>query len=463
MTSSPGGPPLAQRLSLRGLFRNSSRLAGGHVVQALCGVGQGLVLARALGPADLGRWGLVVAIGGTVGGFLSSATSIVLTRHLVHHRARDDRDGLALLLASTLALELLLGLLTALALVGMGTIGPYEGVPGEVYAVYGLTVLVMFPRKVWAAVCQDLRQFSALALVHSASGAVRLLLLLAGWGWGGLDLLRVAWLFVASQLLTSLWEGRMIGQAARTYGLSLRELPYGAVWRRRHELGPMWRFTGEMYVSTSAAAIFAQVDTLILGALRSATEVGYYRLGKSLFLGLTSVGTSVARVAYRDFNDLVAGRRHDELLRAARHLARTVLPLTLLGTLLVAAAAPWLLIKLYGLAYQPAVAPFVLQLFGAAACVGLSWAGYLLLALGEQRRYLAVQLIAGTSVVPLMFLGAWQAGASGMAVASSVLWIGHSVALLVAAVRRLRALAAGAPDEADEALGALDAELPVEP
>ncbi|NWG75298.1 MAG: oligosaccharide flippase family protein [Rubrivivax sp.] len=302
-------------------------------------------------------------------------------------------------------------------------------------------MLVMFPRKVWAAVCQDLRQFGALAAVQSAGAAFRLAVLAAGWVWGGLDLVRVAWLFVLSQIVPSLWEWRMICRGLRRYGTSLAGLPFGAVWRRRGELAGMWRFTGEMYISTSAQALFAQIDTLILGALRSAEEVGYYRLGKSLFLGMTSVGISVARVAYRDFNDLVASGRYDELLSATGRLCRTWLPITLGGTALLAAGAPWLLIRLYGIEYQPAVLPFMLQLIGAAACVGLSWAGYLLFALGRQRRYLLIQVVFGFGVMPLMLLGASLAGATGMAAASSVLWVCHSVALLRSAVSLLRRMA----------------------
>ena len=123
-----------------------------------------------------------------------------------------------------------------------------------------------------------------------------------------------------------------------------------------------------------------QLDLVLLGYFRSMSEVGYYKLAKSLAGVVDYLLAPLQRVTYAELVRWVGIDEQHTLRRKVRRLALQVgAPLgiaTLVGALLV----PWALPALVGHTYTPAVTAVQLMFIVAAIRLAFFWLRPLFLA-----------------------------------------------------------------------------------
>ncbi|MEP6714270.1 MAG: oligosaccharide flippase family protein [Terriglobia bacterium] len=220
-----------------------------------------------------------------------------------------------------------------------------------------------------------------------------------------------------------------VASAAVAYGLGAyllrRSLPPEiaqaiAVYRHRQWI----RSALPLVFAAGIAVLFAQADTLILGAFRDTAMVGIYSVAHkgSELIGVI-LAAQVSALASTAAN-LYALGEIDRLQRIVTRLARW----TLLGSAPVALVmifyGPWYL-RLYGPSFAQGAVTLAILCAGQIANVALGCVGILLVATGNERR-VAVAIGAGAVAnVGLSFALAPRWGAEGVAVAysaSMILW-----------------------------------------
>lgn len=200
----------------------------------------------------------------------------------------------------------------------------------------------------------------------------------------------------------------------RRYGVPLFTRPD---WRRmRTLLRTIWPFAGAAIMAVS----FVQVDVLLLGWLRGATEVGLYAPGSRIVQILLVLATLIGGAVLPALSRATGSEREALMRRMFTGFLALALPLTIGGIVL---AQP-LLVLLYGPAFAGGSGSFALLLimFLAYGCAMLL--DHLLLAANLQNRNFQLMAIAAAAnvVLALVLIPRWGIlGAAGASLGAQVL------------------------------------------
>ncbi len=428
--------------SLRRLFTNGSYLFGGSAAAMALALLQTLILARTLGPADFGIWSGVQAYVLVAYSLCTFRTSEPVTRYLVEFRERNAQDLMELLLGSALAIEIVT---RVLALVVIAASVPWLAgdLPGgtaaiPLYLLIGTMQVCAVFDQVWFSVARDLGRYRAIAALNTVFPLMRvggLGVLLAA---GQLGLASAGWLMaITGALQAILTGGYLFGAMAEGYGVRLGGLAGSRVFRRRRELSGFWGFMGATFLWSICSSAIKEADTLVLGFFRSAEEVGWYRLAKSLAATVMRVGEMLSQVIYQDFSELVVRRDLAEVRRRVLVLCRTWLPLVAAGTLVGILLARPVLVLVFGAAFEPSVLPFQLLLVASGFVTMVFWVRPIVLALELYWYNFRITLVQGVLLLPLNVLMCQSYGMLGATATLALAWIAGYAALLLPAARRL--------------------------
>jgi O-antigen/teichoic acid export membrane protein len=240
----------------------------------------------------------------------------------------------------------------------------------------------------------------------------------------GYDVLGLGVAFVLARLTVfagvTLLLRRLLGRSSPTYDREAwRELQAAAI--------PL----GFFMISVN---LYSYVDTVILGAMRSNVETGYYGAAYRVYEGLTYPPSIVASLVTPRLSYLFVHDRH----RIGRLLTRVVSGAAAMGLLLGAAgvivASP-VVTFLFGNEFLPAAMPLQI-LSGGAVFVFCTWilhAAAIATNL-DKRLFLTTAIGLGTNVLlNLLFIPRW--GGNGAA-SATVIAEALTVALLLAQLRR---------------------------
>ena len=160
-----------------------------------------------------------------------------------------------------------------------------------------------------------------------------------------------------------------------------------------------------------------QGDVLLLGALSSAVQVGFYSVSKKLAYSVLILTDPLVSSIYPQLSKLLAERKFAETRRMLfRITSITVLPAILFLTAM-AFLNRWVIVTLYGAEYAPAAASFFYFLIASVVGVMTFWSIPLIQSLGlvGLRIKVYVVTILGGSLLAWWLIGQWQA--TGMAIA----------------------------------------------
>jgi O-antigen/teichoic acid export membrane protein len=162
-------------------------------------------------------------------------------------------------------------------------------------------------------------------------------------------------------------------------------------------------------------------DVLLMSTFVSASQIGYYGIANNAMLPIATIATAAAGLLMPSVARL--GTDAPAQITLIRHEVRRYAGISLLGALLLAAAAPFLIPALFGTAFEPAVVLVWILIPGYVARV---WAGMITAGAVGMRRTRVGNTIAGSSLavtVVLLPLLLPRHGALGAAMTSTAAYI----------------------------------------
>jgi O-antigen/teichoic acid export membrane protein len=333
---------------------------GGRIVQLLFALAGNVISARTLGPADFGRFGLIIGTVTIAGTLADAGLTFAAVRFIA--RDRDEHADAALTVARTyLVLRIGCGLLVslpgillaepiALHVLGQPSLTPYlqlaflilVGLSVSSYPGTVLTGLARFDKIGVAGILNSIITVGGIAVLF-LTGALSL---------GNLVLWNVAlpilstlptWFFLPVQWLP--WRRPSEGNTG--------QLPIRQAARQ------LWAFGKWTAASNLGATVAAQIDLILLGRIVGPSAVGIYAVAVTLASRLDILNQSLFTIMMPRASRL---RSRGEVRGYLRRLSRAIAVLAA-GLVVVALLAQPAIVWLYGDRYAAASALFLLLLF----------------------------------------------------------------------------------------------------
>jgi len=406
---------------------------------------QAVIVARLLGPRDLGIAAVIISFTTLVFNFIDPRAKEAVVRYLGQHVATGSVDQALAVPKVAYGADLLLGVLGFAFVCASAT-----WVTDHIVRVGGMThLLVIFaaasvfsaPAGTSRAILTIFRRFRLIAYVQGGASILRTALMVALVASGSrIDgvVYATAASVVVEAVVSTLLAHRVI----------VREL--GASWLqgRRKSLGAEFReIVGFMIYTdlTSLVAVFVkEADLVLVGALAGPTQAGYYRLARSASAPTSSIVLPLQQVAYPRLTAIVAAGERVALRSVLIDYTRKVgLPLAAL-MLLSVPVLPALLPLVVGLGFGGAVAPAMILVAGGALTLPLFWTRPALLATGQVRLFFLLASATGAVAIAGFAVAAASFGASGVAfVRSGIAGVAGSGLAGLALFRSLDPVSAG--------------------
>jgi O-antigen/teichoic acid export membrane protein len=415
----------AEVIALRRPIRNIGLLTSGNLVKLGIGVIASALTYRALGPADAGRFAIVVGLVSLFSFVAEFGFRDAAVNEMAGAASLAEAESVA---RSFLMAKLVFGTLAAALLAGLaGWIvkGWYAGaVHPELVRFAALTLLSGGLLNYVQTLLEARQTFGALSVISMVQGVLRAgaigVLFLTG---------HVAlWPLIGLEVALPL---ALLAYAQRLLPPSLRPRPRASLGAH---FGRLWRFSRWIAVAATASTIFLSLDVVLLGHFRPAAEVGLYGAALALLAKFEVVQNAILTSA---FPEACRYRSRDDL-RAYVRRSLQVTGLASIAILLVVPIAGPLLRTLYGAPYAGGALPFALLLVGFVVGLNAQPTAFVLYPLAR------VRWIAAGDVLQLLFMGAvslWlippygALGAALAVLATRLLGAGLTTAFVTRALR----------------------------
>ncbi len=415
-------------LSLYRTVINIAWLFSGSVGLALVSFGEGVIIARALGPSGLGRWGVIVSFVMLVGGFLTFRTPDALVKELIRFKSEDFRkDKLRALFSAAIAVDTLSGLL---CVVSIAILAPWCGSRLSddtsillLYPLYALTLVGTSLEGIWSSVARDRKQFRVLGIVPTLFAALRAILIVTIWKTHALTLPLIITACVAVSFLRGLFAVCYLAASMKYYDLPVTALLPDIKLLRHSALNSFWSYMRFGYISGVLSSFMKNADMLILGWYRPDSEIGLYRLAKSLASVVQSLSSATTTVYYQKFNELVvqspsyAGNYINSTFGKKWYLTLAG------GGILAIVGAHFFIPLVYGEPFREVVTLFSILSIGVIVALALFWTQSMLLALGGFQQNFYVLLFTALCILSAALCLVPIYGATIMAILQSLMWI----------------------------------------
>ncbi|MHC4460444.1 MAG: oligosaccharide flippase family protein [Planctomycetota bacterium] len=396
--------------------RDITTTLGGNVGATILSLGNAIILARVLGPANRGLLGLALLIPTIAGTFCIVGQDMV--NATFGGLYKDKRSSL---FQQSLVIALFGSVVSTLVICAFyfwlpiskgrfGELGP------EIIWLTCLVPPVLLLSRMLIALVRGVGRISTAAVIHVAQTAVFLCLLsifLAWWGCG----------LKAAVVLTAL--SSLVAVAFSIYALwdyaTLRPSVFSG-WLFKKSLA----FGGQISLATFASFLLYRIDQGILAFMVPVEQVGLYVVAVALAERLRLLPNSIAQAFLPRLSNEITDRQAQVpmVFRCSTIVsAGSMLMVAILG-------AP-VIVLLFGWDYSGSILSFLLLLPGLAALGGAAvlssdlaarekpkysvWIGYIML---------VVNIVLNLALIPLM-------GIAGAALASSISYIGSGVLWLI--------------------------------
>ncbi|MFP4120177.1 lipopolysaccharide biosynthesis protein [Coleofasciculus sp.] len=361
---------------------------------------QGILVARWLGPELYGIAALVMSYPGLIYTFFDARSAEASVKYLSEFHAAGDRESALAMCKLGYIIDLAIATLAFLVVLVTASWAAQavadQAESTGLIVVYAAAFIPQALVGTSQAVITTLGKFPLLAGIDSLIKILRVLLVLglvlANWQVAG-----VIWGSAIATGVTGLLYGIMgWGLIYCHWGA----LPLQGKWQnlkgRRREI---FSFLFYNELNALLGMIPKQLDVLLLGYFRNPTEVGYYKLAKSLSNLVNYLVKPLQSVTYPELARLWSlGDRQALLQRVQRLAFRVGIPLAvtvMASTCLI----PWVLPSLLGTAYLPAVTATQLFFIGSAIWLAFFWLRPLFLAMGEMRFWVSNSAVVVTLTV----------------------------------------------------------------
>jgi O-antigen/teichoic acid export membrane protein len=372
------------RVVARKFVQNVGVLTVANLVGAVLNFVQAILVARWLGPELYGVVALVMSYPSLIYTLFDARSVAASMKYLGEYHAKGEADrALAICKFGYLVDFVIAGVTFSVLLFTAHLVAEniiHDPTVASLMIVYGGALMIRALVGTSNAVLATLGRFPVLASIEMATTFLRVALItgfvLAGWQVKG-----VIWANAVAAVATGLVYGTLAWVLIRrTWGGSifhgdLKSLNGG--WRE------IFGFLVYTDLTSLVATIPNQLDLLVLGYFRNPTEVGYYKLAKSISVVVRYVTKPLQTVTYPELNRLaVLGHAHAFGQKVRKLLTWIGLPLgvlVLLGTALISFVLPIVV----GEAYLPALHATQLLCAGAGVSLAFFWTRPVYLATGQ--------------------------------------------------------------------------------
>lgn len=454
--ATPGGAGPASRLAglaaawrgeamLRRQLRNVGYLLTGNLAGSLIGLAAFALTARALGPAEYGVLALFYAYTRLIERLVTFQSWQPLIKYGAAAQGAGRRDDLAALFKFGLALDLAAALAAwAVAVLVALAARPWFGWDDRTTALLLLYCCVL-PFNVTGMPTAVLRltgRFRAVALGGVANAALRLALCALGVALGG-GLAFFVPVWMGMQALGSLTTIALAARELRRLGLGLGGVLRAPLRGVAGRFPGLWGFAWSANLSLTVRSSTHELDTLIVGALADAPSAGLYHIAKRVGRMALQVGVQVQSVIYPDVARLWAEGAVERFRSIVTRVEMLLAGYGLAAFALMAFLAEPFLRLTAGPAFVGAAPLLVVQMLAVAATLSGTALRSALLAMGRQRRVLAVVCVATAAFHLTALALVPRVGAMGANVAHLVLGVLWLAGLSWSFRRALRGHAAG--------------------
>jgi O-antigen/teichoic acid export membrane protein len=347
---------------------------------------QGVLVARWLGPELYGVAALVMTYPNLVYGFFDARSVTASMKYLGEYHAVGQRDQALAICKLGYAVDLAIACLTFLVLVLTARLAAQSIVHDPVVA--GLMVLygaALIPRALVGtsnAILATLGHFPFIATIEIVTTVIRVPLIvglvLAGWQVAG-----VVWANTVAATTTGLLYGALAWVLIRrTWGASIFQGDLKVLKGGRRQI---FAFLAYNDMNALIGMIPRQLDILLLGYFRNPTEVGYYKLAKSISSVVGNLTQPLRSVTYAELARLWGLGHKRAFSQKVRNLAIWIgLPLGA-SVAVVAGFMSIALPLIAGETYLPAVRANQLLFIGSAISLGFFWLRPIYLVKGRVR------------------------------------------------------------------------------
>jgi O-antigen/teichoic acid export membrane protein len=407
---------LTRRLPTGRLARNSGWALGGAGLITLALFAETIILARYLGPGQLGVFLLAIAYPEAVQQLLDFRVRDAMTKYLAEFLAQKRHSEAVSLVKLLWIIDVAVSAVAMLIVVVTAGIVAEMLVPEsgatELMRIYAIGVFLASLDSASGTVLRVLDRFG-LAFGAGVSASAGRLGLVAGVVALGGSLEGLVWARVGGELLVTLFVG--VASLSVLYPLLWREraAPISLLGDRAREIRNFLlntNFTGVLRMAST------KLDTLLVGVLASPSTVGIYRIGlqfgKAPLLVSDALHLAVFPALARDFAHGNIRRMRETARRASLYVAALAFP----ATLIVGLKGDTLIGALAGRSFRAADTTLLLCLAGVVPYVIIFWLSPLLLTTGHTGTLVkitgvatVIQLVSIVALVPPL-------GAAGAAV-----------------------------------------------
>jgi O-antigen/teichoic acid export membrane protein len=391
-----------------------------------------LAALRILGPTDAGRLAIVLGAVDFISSVLWLTSDEALVKYGFRYTAQQDWGRFHRLVRLTFTLEVLASFAGALLIVA---IAPYvdsifSGADGLETA---MLVAALLPGM------QAVESIGDTLVILRGRYDLRGMLLAYSMG------LRLVGLVVGAQHgVTAAVVGVVAAQALGTATvfavglLALRRFPAAAPVRLGEDRGPIVRFVLQSSLYTGLVSVRTWIAPLVLGMVRTATDVGLFRAAQAPQHGFAVLISPVHLILLTDqTRDWERGKPAAVLAGVRRYVAGS----TLLAAVVLPPAIwlmPWLVTFVLGDDYAPAVDAARIVLVAAAIYLVFGWTKSFPVTIGRPGLRLVAHGVESAVLLPLLVvLGReWGVTGAGVAVLVSAFAFALTWVVLVAWLRR---------------------------
>ena len=402
------------KIFARKFVRNVGVLTVANLAGSALSVVQGIFVARWLGPELYGVTALVMTYPSLVYGFFDARSVSASVKFLGEYHARGDHDRALAMCKLGYSVDLAIACLTFLVLVlsadwAARSIAHNPAVAG-LMILYGAALIPRALAGTSNAVLATFGRFPLIAFLELVTTCLRVALVvglvLAGWQVAGM-----VWANAIAATVTGLLYGGVAWVLVRrTWGGSVLRGKLKALKGRRREI---YSFLGYNDLIALSAMIPNQLDTILLGYFRNPTEVGFYKLAKSISNLTGYLLGPLKSVTYAELTRLWGLGEKRAFSQKVRKVAIWIgLPLGLL-VMLGAAVMSFALPLMVGQVYIPAVAGTQLLFMGSAISLAFFWLRLIYLAQGHVRPLFIINCSVTVGFGLIYPLVIWQWGFIG--------------------------------------------------
>jgi len=394
-----------------------------NVIGAAFNLGQGIVVARWLGPGLYGVAALVMGYISLVYSIFDARSSEASVKYLGKYHALGEREHALAMCKLSYCVDLVIACLIFFFLLLTADVAAkhivHDTATAGLIIIYGAALIPRALMTTSNGVLVTLGRFPLIAGIEVVTTALRMVLILgfvlAGWQVAG-----VIWANALSAIASGLIYAAIAWPLIRrTWGACVVQGRFQDLKGARREIFAFFAYSD---LNTLIRIVPTQMDALVLGYLRSPTEVGYYKLAKSLSSAVGYVVGPLQSVTYPELARLWAlGYRQALWRKVGRLLLWIGLP-SGTAVLVIAALTPFALPLLVGDIYLPAVRATQLLLIASAVSVASFWLRPLYLAKGFVRQWFIISCIAIVAFALFYPFGVMRWGYMGAAASMLLLY-----------------------------------------